>query len=115
MDTKYLDYLNKTQQALVKKFNLITSDNFSDIKNGDSIRLIKRSNLQFKNGGVVLKIIEDSVIIRNLSYKYNYLVSLDNYIILHKVNERNNKTRKFMEYLLNGLENRSIKVTKKSN
>ena len=115
MDINYLDYLNKKQQTLVKHFNLITLENISNVKNGDSIRLIKRSNLQFKNGGVALKNIEDSILIRNLSYKYNYVVSLDNYIILHKANEKNSKTRKFMEYLLNGLETRSIKVTKKSN
>ena len=115
MDNNYLDYLNKSQQELVKNYNLITSENISNIKNGDSIRLIKRSNLKFKNGGVALKLIEDSILIRNLSYKYNYVVSLDNYIILHKANERSDKKRKFMEYLLHGLENKSIKVTKKSN
>lgn len=113
MDNDYLDYLNKSQQMLVEKYHLITFANILTIKNGDSIRLIKRSNLQFKNGGVVLKLIGESILIRNLSYKYNYVVSLDNYIILHKANEKSSKRRKFMEYLLNGLENRSIKVTKK--
>lgn len=115
MDIDYLDYLNESQQELVKNYNLVTLNNIKNIKNGDSIRLIQRSNLQFKHGGVVIKLIDNSIIIRNISYKYNYLVSLDNYIILHKVTDRNSKTRKFMEYLLNGLENKSIKVTKKTN
>ena len=115
MDNEYLDYLNDSQLKLVKNYNLITLENINKIRNGDSIRLIQRSNLQFKHGGVVIKLVDNSIIIRNLSYRYNYLVSLDNYIILHKVNERNGKTRKFMEYLLNGLENKSIKVTKKTN
>lgn len=115
MDNNYLDYLNKSQQEIVKDYNLITNDNIINIKNGDSIKLIKRNNLQFKQGGVALKIIDSSILIRNLGYRYNYVVSLENYIILHKANKKVSKNRKFYEYLLNGLDNNSIKITKKSN
>ena len=105
----YKQYLNKYQMESIKDYTHINSLN--NINIGDSIKFIDKKNLKFKQGGVVTKIVQDCLIIRNLRYKYMYSVCLKNIFIFHKSRSMD-KNLNFMKYLSDGLNNNSFKITK---
>ena len=106
---KYYKYLNKEQQQKLIDYNLL--EDLNKLKPGDAIKYIQKSNYMFKNGGILLKIYTDSLLILNLPFKYKYMINISGSIIFYK--KKKSKTLKFMEYVLNGLENNTIKITKK--
>ena len=114
MNNDYIKYLNKEQQDKVKYYNYIDSKFIDNIKKGDYIKYIKKQNLVFREGGIVEEVLTDTIIkIKNIKYKYSYLVNTNNHIILHKSRTRCDKNRAFMEYILKGLDNNNLKITKK--
>ena len=111
----YLKYLNTAQKEKVKEYAYINESNFSNIKTNDFVKYIKKKNLQFREGGVVSQIIKNTLIVRNIRYNYKYAININDHIILHRPRRRRNSKREFMEYLLKGLDNNTIKITKKTN
>ena len=105
----YKQYLNKYQLESIKDYTHINSLN--DINIGDSVKFIDKKNLKFKQGGVVTKIAQDCLIIRNLRYKYMYPICLQNIFLFHK-SRTVDKNLSFMKYLSDGLNNNSLKITK---
>uniref|UniRef100_A0A6C0IVX5 Uncharacterized protein n=1 Tax=viral metagenome TaxID=1070528 RepID=A0A6C0IVX5_9ZZZZ len=106
---KYNTYLNPEQQKKLIDFDILK--NIDLLKSGDSIKYIGKSNYKFKEGGIVLKIYSDSLLIMNFPFKYKYMINLSDNIIFYK--KKKSKNIKFMEYILSGLENNTIKITKK--
>ncbi len=111
----YLKYLNTKQQKCVENYKLIDGSNFHTIKKGDYIKYIIKKNLKFRYGGYVFNIIKSTIFIKNRKYHYVYPIDLKNHIILHLPHKSKTSHRDLMQYLLNGLENNTIKVTKKPN
>ena len=110
----YMKYLNTKQIEHIKDYKLIDSNNFNILKPGDFLKYIIKKNLQFRQGGVIIKIIENTIIIRNLRCNYVYAVNTDQHILFHKEHLGKSNHREFMEYLLKGIDNNTIKVTKKT-
>ena len=108
----YLKYLNTKQQKCVKNYMLINNSNFNIIKKGDYIKYIIKKNLKFRCGGYVFDVVKSTIFIKNRKYHYVYPINLKNHIILHLPHKSKLSNRDFMQYLLNGLENNTIKVTK---
>lgn len=106
---KYWTYLNNEQKQKLKDFNILK--NIDSLQPGDSIKYICESNYKFKEGGILQKIYLDTLLIMNFPFKYKYMIKLSDNIIFYK--KKKSKNIKFMEYILSGLENNTIKITKK--
>ena len=107
----YLDFLNSNEKKYLEGYNLV--EDLSKIEIGDYIKYIKRDNLQFKQGGKVIKKYNTSLIINNIKYKYNYPLDIRYNILFCKKNIRVDKNLEFIKYLENGLKNDVFKITKK--
>ena len=109
----YIKYLNKSQQKKVEKYEYINDkDFFNYINIGDSIKYIKKKNLNFIENVTVEKIINNDVIqLKNSRYKSSYLVNKNDHIILHKSKIRTKND--ILRYILNGMDNNTIKISKK--
>ena len=105
----YYKYLNEAQQQKIIDYKLLQNTN--TLGSGYSIKYICKSNYKFKEGGILLKIYCDSLLIMNFPFKYKYMINLSDNIIFYK--EKKSKNIKFMEYILNGLDTNTIKITKK--
>ena len=105
-----MKYLNKDQQKTLSDYSY-ANNNLEQIQKGDRVKFIIKKNLQFRQGGVVTEIINNTLVVKNVKYKYSYTINLNNHIIFYK--KKTDKKRHFMEYILNGLNDNSIKVTKK--
>ena len=112
---EYLKYLNTKEKELLKNYQLLDETNFNSIKNGDYVRYIIKKNLKFRKGGCIYNIVNNTIFIKNIRYNYVYPINMLHFIIFHKPHKPKMSNRDFMKYLLNGLENRTIKVTKKPN
>ena len=109
----FMKYLNTSQQKILENFSYI-NDKIDLVLHGDHIKYIKKKNLQFRHGGIVSEVINNTIVIKNIRYKYSYTINTNDHIIFHKSKyNRKNKNRDFMEYILNGLDSNTIKVTKK--
>ena len=115
----YTKYLNKKQKLRVENYKCINDIDFlSDgINKGDRIKFIKKKNLFFREGGIIENIIDNNTLeIKNIRYNFCYYINCDNSIILHKsknYKKKDDTEREVFEYILNGLNNNTIKITKK--
>ena len=114
----YTKYLNKKQKLRVENYEYINDIDFlnNEIKKGDRIKFIKKKNLCFREGGIIENIIDSNTLeIKNVRYNFCYYINCDNSIILHKSKnyKKDNSNREVFEYILNGLNNNTIKITKK--
>lgn len=109
MDT-FRKYLNKKELKSIKNYKHIT--NLDSVKPGDSIKFINKINLKFRTGGVVIKKINNTLILRNMPYKYSYPIDLNRAILFHKANVKIDKHLEFMKYLSDSIDNNILKITK---
>ena len=109
----YIKYLNKSQQKKVEKYKYVNDKDFLIYINiGDSIKYIKKKNLNFIENVVVEKIINNDVIqLKNSRYQSSYLINKNDHIILHKSKIRTKND--ILRYILKGMDNNTIKISKK--
>ena len=107
--SKYTKYLNKTQQQKVSKFYYIKD--FTNVELDDRIMYIMKKNLKLHNGGKIIDIINGQVI-RLKSRNRTWTIDCLNNYVLYKSKRYRPKERDFMQYLLESLENNTIKVNK---
>uniref|UniRef100_A0A6C0EJM6 Uncharacterized protein n=1 Tax=viral metagenome TaxID=1070528 RepID=A0A6C0EJM6_9ZZZZ len=105
----YIKYLNKTQIDSIQNYKNITD--LDNVNPGDSIKYIYKKNLKFRTGGVVVKKINNTLILRNMPYKYSYPIDLNRAILFHKV-KKIDKHLEFMKYLSQSIDNNTLKITK---
>jgi len=109
--SEYIKYLNSKDKQKVLNYYYIKD--FKNIKVGDRIKYIIKQNLKLKPGGTVINIINNNVI--TVSVKKHTQLTIDNInnFILYKSSKKKcTKTRDFMNYLLEGLDNNTITIKK---
>ena len=104
--------LSKYQKKSLKNYQLFTdNDNLTNLREGDKIKFIEKHNLRFSEGGKITKVTPYFIIIQLLHNMSKILYPEYCYIFYHRdMRKTSNKLR----YLLEGLNNKSIKITKKN-
>ena len=113
----YMKYLNKYQQTQIKNYTPINDKFTENLKPGDLIKYIEKKNLKFRQGGKIEKVYNDTIlVIKGYSYNHKkhitFLVDSSLHIIFYK--KTYTKQRDLMEYILKGLNDNSLKITKKN-
>ena len=105
------EYLNKYELKLVEDFTFLeTEREFLTIKKNDIIRLLNKHTLLFNLGGKVEQAFPPHFL--KLRYKqFSKVIYFSNFFIFYKEGKKTFRNK--LEYLLDGLNNNTIKITKR--
>ena len=106
---KLLAFLNKDQKYFIRDYKLIRSrSQLKKLEKGDFVKLINKKNYKYDKGGKVIDSNESFIIIRGEGKR---LIYLEHFYILYKRAMKSERSK--IEYLLEGLKNKTIRIFKK--